>query len=97
MVTKSVLFFPSVTGTTGGGGSSLTFTKAVLTGALVAGAPKTLVTGMGYANYSFTIEDATNMADVDSIIVDPANPTNAFIIQVGVDLPLGLTVNVHGW
>ena len=97
MPSNSVLFFPSVTGTTGGGGSSLTYSKDVATGALVAHTPTSILHSMGYANYNFEVKDATNKADVDAIYIDPAFPTTKFIIEVGVDLPGGLTVTCQGW
>jgi len=71
MPNNGVLFFPSTSVTVGGGGSG-TFAMNVLTGPLLTGVPATVTHSMGYTNYAFQINDATNIAHVDSIYVDPA-------------------------
>lgn len=96
MPSNSVLFFPGVSVTVGAGGSPVA-ALTVATGALTAGVPASVAHSMGYTNYSFSVADATNIADVNQIYVDPAFPTTNFIIETLVDLPLGLNVTCLGW
>jgi hypothetical protein len=67
------------------------------TGALVADTPKTLVHGLGKEHYTLVAYDGDNITLVDQLHVDPANPTNAVIIQVGVDIPDGLVIKIIGY
>lgn len=74
----------------------------VATGALVAGAPKSVLHGLNRNNFLFIARDAAdnNNAEVDTLTTDPANPVtlmNNLIIEVSVNIPAGLWVNVIGW
>lgn len=80
---------------TGGGGSSVTYTKTISTGPLVAG-DNTIVHGMGYTNYSYELHDSSNIADVNGIYPAIADPTNAITINVVVPIPAGLTLIIRG-
>lgn len=66
----------------------------VSTGALVANTLKTVTHGLNCDDCSFLVADSNNNADVDIIKKNALDPRNKFDIQVGVNLPSGLTVTV---
>jgi hypothetical protein len=87
-------------GSGGGGGSTAggnTQMKNVLTGALTANNPVSIPHGItGCTNFTFVVSDANNDVAVQILKVDPAAPLANFIIEVGIDLPAGLTVHCFG-
>ena len=79
----------------GGGGSGIAYTKTVSTGALALG-DNVIVHNMGYTYYGYELHDTDNIASVNKIYPDPADPTNNLIINVSAPIPGGLTLIITG-
>jgi len=71
--------------------------SSIATGTLTANTPKSIVHGLGLADYQLEVSDDSNNVEVKTLKKDPADPTNAIIIEVGVTLVGGLDVSIIGY
>lgn len=90
-------------GSSGGSGSAgATTAIKVHTGALLAGVAKSVLHGLNRNNFMMIARDSAdnNNAEVDTLKPDPATAVtlkNNLLIEVSVNIPAGLWVDVIGW
>ena len=81
----------------GGGVSRPAGGGDVATGALTANTLTTVTHSFGLTDYQIEVRDADNNVEVKTLKKSTTDPTNAVIIEVGVDLPNGLTISIIGY